>query len=71
MLFSCLADKIQEAQKELKDPKGSQKGEIILSMNRSSKFHFVSFIIRIYLYHNVPVSFVHLEYENIIKFFPV
>lgn len=26
-LCSCLADKIEEAQKELKDPKGSQKGK--------------------------------------------
>lgn len=31
VLFSCLTDKIQEAQKELKDPKGSQKGEIFLT----------------------------------------
>lgn len=44
---SCVADKIEEAQKELKDPKGSQKGkrshqnlQFPENCEESSLFHF-------------------------------
>lgn len=30
-ICSCVTDKIEEAQKELKDPKSSQKGKILFS----------------------------------------
>lgn len=69
--FSLLVLQIKSKRhkKSLKTPKAHRKVRN-LHIDKSSKLYFFSFIIRINLYHIVPVSFVHLEYKNTAIFSP-